>query len=98
VHNGTGTITMSGSALVLAGPNALVAPGFSGPGTVNVGSSITQDPAFVQTSNQALSTYFDVQQNGYGTANATSGPLGGGADFVGGVTGPTAATDWNLFE
>jgi len=98
VHNGTGTVTMSGSALVLAGPLALASPGFSGPGTVNIGSSITQDPAFLQTSNQALSTYFDVQQNAYGTANATSGPLGGGADFVGGVTGPTAAADWNLFE
>jgi hypothetical protein len=97
-HNGTGTITMTGSALVLAGPYALTSPGYQGPGTVNVGSSITQDPSFVQTSNQALSTYFDVQKTSYTTANSTGGPLGGGADYVGGVAPATSAADWNLFE
>lgn len=92
LHNGTGTLTLTGTAVVTAGPFALNTP-TGGTGPVSGTPTTTADPQFVETANVASSSFFDVANNAYATASSTGGPLAGGADFVGG----SAVNEWSVY-
>ncbi len=92
LHNGTGTLTLSGTALVTAGPFALTTP-TGGTGPVSGTPTTTANPQFVETVNVASASFYDVANPAYATASSTGGPLGGGADFVGG----SSVNDWSVY-
>lgn len=100
---GTNNVTLEGSAVIAQGPYAfrVAADGASlalsaSANSVVTGNPIQLDPLFqVVDPNQSLNPGFlDVQHNGYATASATGGPLGGGADFIGGLT---KVQDWAIY-
>lgn len=92
VHNGSGPLTITGSALVTAGPNALVAPK-TGTGPVSGSPSTTADPQFVNILDPTSPSLYDVANTAYATANSSGGPLRGGADYV----GTSTVRDWTLY-
>jgi hypothetical protein len=92
-HNGTGTLTLSGTALVTAGPNALATPPISGTGPVSGTPSTTADPQFVEIRDNNSAGLYDVANTAYATASSTSGPLGGGGDYV----GAASVQDWSVY-
>jgi hypothetical protein len=93
VHNGTVAMDIQNSALVLNGSFSLLAPGYSGTGTVNQTAVINADPQFVETANFSSASFYDVQNTAFATAGAGSTPLGGGGDYVGGA----GVADWTVY-
>jgi hypothetical protein len=92
LHNGSGTLTLSGTALVTAGPQAM-ATATGGTGPISGSPTTTADPQFVNTTDATSISYFDVTNPAYATANSTGGPLAGGADFAGG----SGVNQWSLY-
>ena len=88
------TATAAYSAIVLAGPNALIAKK-TGDGTLVESNVITSDPQFTETSNFLSSAYFDVYNPAYGAAYNGS-PLKGGADYLG-VMPLSVGQEWTLY-
>lgn len=102
-HNGTGTMNISYSALVTAGPFSLLTPPTTGSGTVITANVINDDPQFVETSNFQSASFFDVSSTAYATAGSGGNPLGGGADYVGGIPPtptptPSGAIIWEIYQ
>jgi len=96
VHNGTGTMSLTGCGVILSptSPMQLAGTGFVGTGTVNIVSAVYENPLFLETADYQSANYYDVQNNNFGTASATSGPLGGGGDYVGGLS---RVQDYSLY-
>ncbi len=95
-----GTINLSRSALVTAGPNAL-SVATQGEGAINITDVIGADPEFVSTaflvSGAVNDDFLDVDSSAYSAAAVGNQPLAGGADYVG--PPPTAAQGvWMLYQ
>jgi hypothetical protein len=104
-HNGGGTMDISYSAIVTAGPSALLTPPTTGTGVINLSNVVNADPQFVDTTTFTSTSFFDVAEMAYAFANSTGNGLGGGADYVGGTPTPTptpipllSARNWNIYE
>ena len=83
---GINDVSLQGTAIVTTGIFALRAAPFSlGTSATVSGSYITDDPQFVDSSENdcLLPDFLDVQNPAYASANSIGGPLGGGADYVG---------------
>lgn len=95
-----GTINMSHSALVTAGPHAL-SVATDGEGTINQTDVIGADPDFVSTSflvgGAVNEDYLDVNSSAYSAAGGGNQPLAGGADYVGPPPAAAQAT-WMLYQ
>jgi len=95
LHNGTGAMSISYSAIVTAGPFALTGTGTSGTGTINQSNVINNDPLFIQTVNFQVPEFYDVTAVAYAGAGSGGSDLGGGADYA----PPTAVHySWSLYE
>jgi hypothetical protein len=92
-HNGSGTLTLEGTALVTEGQFALASGTVGGTGTVVGSPTVTSDPEFVETVNFSSPSFFDVAAAEYATANATGGNLSGGGDYVGG----SSVDSWSIY-
>ena len=84
------TVNISDSALVQHGPHALADPANTGDAAYNVTDTVEYDPHFVSTDPED-EDFLDVQSEGYSDAGSGGEPLGGGANWVGGVVG---VMDW----
>lgn len=83
---GTAPVTITDSAIVLEGVNALsggTAPGYTAT-MVTTSNVIPHTPDFAQTTNPFAADYFDVKNPTYQTAGTAGGELTGGGDYVGG--------------
>jgi len=90
IHNGTGTMDLSYSAVVRVGSSSLTGTGFSGTGTVNQSSVIYFDPYFTAD--------YDVDNPAYAGKGTAASDLAGGGNYLGTWTPPLAARNWNLYE
>jgi len=90
IHNGSGTIDISYSAIVLSGTSKLTGTGTSGTGTITQSSVINDDPYFTSD--------YDVDNPAYAGKGTSASDLGGGGNYLGNWTPPTAAKNWNLYE
>ncbi len=84
------TVNISNSALVEDGPHALDPNPLQGDGTYNLDDTIPYDPHFASTDPED-EDFLDVQSEGYSDAGTGGEPLGGGANWVGGIVG---VMDW----
>ena len=81
----TGSYDLDYCAIVLAGPNSLMAsPGYTAT-QITETNCVYDDPYFVQTTNPFAADYFDVQNDDWAAAGPGGTPLSGGGDWIGGV-------------
>jgi hypothetical protein len=91
---GTWTVDIDNSAVVTEGNEAIA--GVGGTGFELLGGSIVSgSPIYIQTADGLATDFYDVQSGAYATAGTGGTPLGGGADYVGGV--PSSVPDWTLY-
>lgn len=91
VNEGTGAVSISDSAVVLSSQTTplvnLYGAGTTGTRPITLTNVITLDPVFKSwTLSEPPGDYLDVQNEAYANAGPGGTPLGGGADYVGGVT------------
>lgn len=93
-YGGTGTLTLEGTALVTDGPYSLSSDSLTiGGGPVAGTPTTNADPQFAETADVNSESFYDVTSAAYATANATGGPLSGGADYA----PTTAVKDWSVY-
>lgn len=103
IHNGSGTMNISFSGIVTAGPQSLLIPATTGTGTIITNNIVEDNPQFVDATDYNSDSYFDVVNTAYYSANSIGDPLSGGADYVGAIPTPTpvplsANNVWRLYE
>jgi len=91
-HSGATAMTISNSAIVTAGPNALPSANNIGTGTINTASIINADPIFTSTT-YGTSLFYNVTSGAYASAGTGSTALAGGGTY-----NSTAVDSWSLYK
>lgn len=92
------SVTISNSAVVLAGPQALNGSGIGGSVAITLTNVINADPMFLGTTDFTLSNFYDVGNSAYATAGTGSTPLTGGAQYDPLPPVSMASDTWSLLN